>query len=193
MCKSPRSQSCVTVVPSSQHSLLKVKKYSSLCGYRIQSLQVHPLHGSFLGRPCPMFVHQQGFCSEGAISLFLQHKFFVSSHHHQTVQQQRHKGTQHLLLYFMPCKILGLWHPVFNRGCSQGLLSADWLPVAAHSASMEFVQPGCRAQPCTRISVMLAAAPQARLGLAEGQAETPWLKKKLLEENGAEPRAVFSV
>lgn len=100
-----------------------------------------------------------GLCSEGAISLFLQHKFFVSSHHHQTVQQQRHKGTQYLLLYFMPCIILGLWCPVFNRGCSQGLLRADWLPVAADSASMEFVQPGCRAQPCTSLSVMLAAAP----------------------------------
>lgn len=162
MCKSPRSQSCVTAVPSSQHSLLKVKKYSSLCGYRTQSLQMHLLHGSFLGRPCPMFVHQQGFwgfVQREPISLFLQHKFFVSSHHHQTVQQQRHKGTQYLLLYFMPCIILGLWCPVFNRGCSQGLLRADWLPVAADSASMEFVQPGCRAQPCTSLSVMLAAAP----------------------------------
>lgn len=150
------------MVPSSQHSLLKVKKYSSLCGYRAQSLQMHLLHGSFLGRPCPMFVHQQGFwgfaqreSSASSCSI----DFFVSSHHHQTVQQQRDKAIQHLLLYFMPCKILGLWHPVFNRGYSQGLLRVDWLPVAADSASMGFVQPGCRAQPCTSISVMLAAAP----------------------------------
>lgn len=73
------------------------------------------------------------------------------------------------------------------------MLKADWLPVAADSASMGFVQPGCRAQPCTSVSVMLAAAPRARLGLAEGQAETPWLRKKLLEGNGVEPSAVFSV
>lgn len=62
-CKSPRSQSCVTADPSSQHALLKIKKYSSLCGYRKQSLQMHLLNGSFLGRPGPVLVHQQGLWS----------------------------------------------------------------------------------------------------------------------------------
>lgn len=62
-CKSPRSQSCVTADASSQYVLLKIKKYSSLCGYRKQSLQMHLLNGSFLGRPCPILVHQQGLKS----------------------------------------------------------------------------------------------------------------------------------
>lgn len=57
-CKSPGSQSCVTA-----DALLKIKKYSSICGYRKQSLQMHLLNGSFLGRPCPMLVHQQGLWS----------------------------------------------------------------------------------------------------------------------------------
>lgn len=62
-CNSPKSQSCVTADPSSQCALLKIKKYFSLCGHRTQSLQMHLLNGSFLGRPCPTLVHQQGLWS----------------------------------------------------------------------------------------------------------------------------------
>lgn len=53
--------------------------------------------------------------------------------------------------------------------------------------SVGFMQPGSTA---LGGSIVLAAAPHARLGVSEGQADPPCLKEKLLEENGAEPSAV---
>lgn len=108
-------------------------------------------------------------CSKRAISLYLQHKFFVSNHHrhhHQTSQKQKDKRNQRLLLYFVSCDFLGLWCPAFSLGGSQ-----SWVCLEAHA---------CRLQSpaWASTSTTLAAAPRARPGLwgsdrhslAEGEA-----------------------
>lgn len=136
------------------------------------------LSGQALSKTCSSTVIL-GLCSEGTISLFLQHKFFVSGNHHQAVPQQRDKGTQHLLCYFMPCKTLGLWCPVFDRGCSQDLLR-----------DLQALQPWCLCSQAAEPSPAPASLPG--WGWLRVR-QSPWLDKELLEGNGADPSAVCSV